>query len=166
MGLDHGICMKKKGKGRNKYTELAYFRKCNQIHGWFLKHCIAREYGEPRDWNGDMFPITREDLVKLHTELKFILEHCTLRPGIVRNGYTYKELFGKKRRINNYEWGKKIRNKKLAKEFFPTTEGFFFGSYEYDELYRDQLEETEKDIAKILKEVDFDKYNVYYWGWW
>lgn len=44
---------------------------------------------------------------------------------------------------------------------FEETSGFFFGS-----SCKQDFEESLKDFEKVLKEVDFDEYAVYYFSWW
>ena len=54
----------------------------------------------------------------------------------------------------------------LAPELLPTQQGFFFGSIDYDEYYLDQIELTIQQIDEVLRTVDFDKYDVYYYSSW
>ena len=49
-------------------------------------------------------------------------------------------------RINNIE-----SNKETAKEEFPTTEGFFYGSTEYDEFYFETNNEFKSDLIELQK---------------
>ena len=49
-------------------------------------------------------------------------------------------------RINNIE-----SNKETAKEEFPTTEGFFYGSTEYDEFYFETKNEFKSDLIELQK---------------
>lgn len=53
----------------------------------------------------------------------------------------------------------------LAPTLLPTSDGFFFGSTEYNEFYFEDLEETIKIIDKALAETDFDKEEVFYYAW-
>lgn len=52
------------------------------------------------------------------------------------------------------------------KRIMPTQSGFFFGSVEYDEYYRRQLEITIEKITAILEETDFEKYSIEYHSSW
>lgn len=60
-----------------------------------------------------------------------------------------------------------MENHDYAKELLPTTDGFFFGSTEYDEYYFDDVEHVYNDCNKILEnmsktdEPDF----VFYANW-
>jgi len=47
----------------------------------------------------------------------------------------------------------KSKNKELAEELLPTQAGFFFGSYEIDEWYWEQVEDTLVQLGRILSKV-------------
>lgn len=53
----------------------------------------------------------------------------------------------------------------LAEELLPTQEGFFFGSYDYDEYYFEDIEFTKKELSKLLNSnnVNFDFYYQSSW---
>lgn len=53
-----------------------------------------------------------------------------------------------------------------ASELLPTSSGFFFGDTEYDDYYYGDLRYTVEILDKILKETDFDKYQIEYEEWW
>ena len=61
---------------------------------------------------------------------------------------------------------KVIKNPKLASEVMPTSNGFFFGSTEYNERYFDQLKETMDSIQRIFDTTDFDTEVIEYTEWW
>lgn len=50
---------------------------------------------------------------------------------------------------------------RLAKELLPTREGFFFGTYEYDDDYYEDLKNTCEQLEPIIKEGELS--NVYYY---
>ena len=52
-----------------------------------------------------------------------------------------------------------------AAELLPTSEGFFFGSQDYDEWYFRELEDTKNNIQQILNNFDFEKEKVVYYEW-
>jgi hypothetical protein len=62
---------------------------------------------------------------------------------------------------------KVLLDNSLADELLPTQEGFFFGSYEYDEYYYQDLKDTIEDIDKLKKSSIYDKieYFVYHSSW-
>ena len=60
---------------------------------------------------------------------------------------------------------KVLSDRSKASEVMPTSEGFFFGSNEYDERYYHELEQTAKDLSEIINEIDFDEFDVVYDEW-
>lgn len=69
--------------------------------------------------------------------------------------------------INIYETRGEVELQKLAPNILPTTQGFFFGGYAYDECYIEDC----KDFLKIYKIIDNDffeqeEYNFYYQASW
>lgn len=48
----------------------------------------------------------------------------------------------------------------------PTQEGFFFGSYEYDEGYREDLEQTIHGLEKFLEDKNKPSMDLYYHSSW
>ena len=59
-----------------------------------------------------------------------------------------------------------LENKKLANTLMPTKSGFFFGNTEYDETYFWQLEDTIKQLEKVINETDWDNEDIFYFEWW
>lgn len=53
-----------------------------------------------------------------------------------------------------------------AEELLPVASGFFFGSYEYDEWYFSQLEDTIQMLKKTLDNPKFMQYDFYYRSSW
>lgn len=49
---------------------------------------------------------------------------------------------------------------------FPTSEGFFFGSTEYDQYYWSDVEEVKSWVSSTLKSFDFDNHDLFFWAWW
>lgn len=58
-----------------------------------------------------------------------------------------------------------LNDRSKASEVLPTTEGFFFGSIEYDEWYFNTLEKTIEDITPILSDGDIKDGDLWYYGW-
>ena len=58
-----------------------------------------------------------------------------------------------------------LADRKLAEEYLPVTEGFFFGSYDYDDWYFKDLEETEAALVSILEEFDEQYWFTYQSSW-
>ncbi|CEE91897.1 hypothetical protein [Xenorhabdus koppenhoeferi] len=53
-----------------------------------------------------------------------------------------------------------------CRELFPTREGFFFGSTEYDKYYWFDVETIKNWVKGILSSFDFENQNLYFWAWW
>lgn len=99
-------------------TEEIYWRKANQIHGWFVENVQYH--------NDDCgyYPVTKDELKELKSCCKDVL-----------------------------------KNKNMAKQLLPTYSGCFFGSYEYDEYYFEQIKFTKNQIEEILeKDYDYFEY--------
>lgn len=92
-------------------VNVAYWRKCNQIHAWFVKHV---QNGVD---NCEEYYVSRE-------QLQLLLDTCKLV----------------------------LMQKEEAANLLPVQEGFFFGSYEYDEYYFEDIQYTVDQIEKILTE--------------
>lgn len=59
-----------------------------------------------------------------------------------------------------------LRNRDKANELLPTANGFFFGSYDYDEGYFDDLIQTKAIIENVLALDNFNRYDIYYSSSW
>lgn len=60
-------------------------------------------------------------------------------------------------------------NKKVveeARKLLPPTPGFFFGSYDIDIHYLDDVKDVRNVAEEILEEFDFDKGRLLYDTWW
>lgn len=142
----------------NIREEIGYWRKANQIHNWFVENvqdgeddcCYHKE-------------CTKEILEKLYNTCKTVLESCTLVDGKVNNGKEYTKENGWR---ELYEDGQIVLDTSVAEELLPTSAGFFFGSYDYDEYYVDDLLNTMKIIDKALKETNFENEAIYYGSSW
>lgn len=62
---------------------------------------------------------------------------------------------------------KVLEDNTKAEELLPTTQGFFFGKYDYDEDYFEGLRDTKTKIQKIIEEEgeDGDGEYVYHSSW-
>ncbi len=102
----------------------AYWRKANQIHGWFVRNV--------QDGEDDCksYYVSRENLQEL-------VDLCR----------------------------KVLANRELAAELLPPNQGFFFGGYEYDDYYFDDLQRTADEITALLEAVD-DSWSFEYQSSW
>ena len=139
------------------YEDIAYWRKANMIHKWF----VGRVQGGVDDCEYHD-EVTKADLEALRDACKEVLEESVLVDGKIKNGYT----FGGGKEVPNYVDGKKVANPKAAKRLLPTVDGFFFGGTDYDEYYINDIRYTYEVVCKILAETDFDKQMIYYSSSW
>lgn len=61
------------------------------------------------------------------------------------------------------EWLLVNRDPEQAAEELPTTDGFFFGSTDYDDCYWDGLEETVAQLKPLIDWIQSDEANVLVW---
>lgn len=124
--------------------EVAYWRKANQIHKWFIDNCA--------DGDGDRttMDVSREQLVELLGLCKKVVDASELIDGKINNGQQYQD--GKW--VDIKVDGKYIKDASMAQELLPTESGFFFGGTDYDEYYISDLNDTIKVLEEELKTED------------
>lgn len=137
--------------------EIAYWRKANQIHNWFVENVQ-----EGKDDCGDYY-VEQEQLRELVNLCKKIIDVAKLEDGEIHMSTTYEA--GKV--TENYEKGKIITNVEEIEELLPTSSGFFFGSTQYDEYYLGQLQDTIDMLEPYLSEK-YDDFSIsfYYSSSW
>lgn len=155
------------GKEQEHYTftnhpveievEIAYWRKFNALHKWFMDVC-----GEGDD-NGSELWVHPKDLQQLYKIIKKLKDELVLVDGKVSDGYS---LNNRGEKVYYYEDGKVIANPELAKNLLPTQDGFFFGSTDYDEYYYYDIEYTEKVLKETVEAPDFNEWRYYYRASW
>jgi len=123
--------------------DIYYWRKANAIHNWFVKNVVQND-----DYNGDDVYVSTDNLKKLLTVCEKVIKASKLIKGKVKNGYKILD-GGLKQPI--MKDGKFIEDPTIAKELLPTTDGFFFGSTDYDEYYLNDIKETAKMIKELLE---------------
>lgn len=94
-------------------VKVAYWRKSNQIHQWFVDNCQGGEDDCRKTY------VQREQLQEL-------VDVCN----------------------------QVLADHNLAEELLPTSDGFFFGSTEYDEWYFGDLMQTVEMLEKALRMPD------------
>ena len=92
-------------------VQVAYWRKANQIHKWFVDHV---QNGVD---NCEEYYVSRE-------QLQLLLDTCKIL----------------------------LIDKEEASQLLPVQEGFFFGSYEYNEYYWSDIQDTVEQLEKVLTE--------------
>lgn len=124
--------------------EVAYWRKANAIHNWFVTNCNGGE-----DNNGSMYVYT-EQLQELLETIDKVLNSVRLKKGKIHVGTTYKD--GKSEEM--YEDGKVVANPEVCEKYLPTASGFFFGNTDYHEYYIEELKRTRDILAEELSNPD------------
>lgn len=156
MGLDMWLNKRGKSKIEKMPTEVAYWRKANQIHKWFVENVQNNiddcgEYIVPKE--------KLEELIKVCEE---VINNSELIDGKINNGKVYK----------NGEWepiveeGKVIKDSSKAEELLPTANGFFFGSTDYDEYYLNKVQYTLDTLKEILESTNFEESEITYNSSW
>ena len=138
------------------FTEIAYWRKANEIHNYFVEHV---QHGVDDCGTYDVSKKQLEDLLYKCKEVERI---AVLEKSKVVNGYTFEN--GKE--IPMYEDGEVIVNAEEVAAILPTQGGFFFGSTDYDKYYMEDIKYTIDILEKILEETDFDTEAVCYHSSW
>ena len=123
---------------------VAYWRKANAIHKWFVDNC-----GDGIDECQTM-EVSKEKLEELLDTAQKVKDSCVLVDGEIQNGYRF--INGKE--VPIMVKGKYIKDFSVAEELLPVAEGFFFGSTKYDEWYFENIESTIEQISEILKTTD------------
>jgi len=127
-----------------KYVEeeVAYWRKANQIHNWFVQNV---QNGD--DNCGDYY-VDKEQLQELVNTCKKVIKASKLVDGKIINGQSMKD--GKW--VNNLENGQVIEDPTIAEELLPTSSGLFFGGTNYDKWYLGDLQNTIDMLEPYLSE--------------
>lgn len=123
--------------------QVAYWRKANQIHNWFVKTVQngVDDCGE--------YDVSKEQLQTLVELCKTVLNSVELVDDKVTNGF---------RSVKGgpfepiLEDGQQIAQKKIAADLLPTAAGFFFGSTDYDQYYIEDLKSTVEQLEPLLTE--------------
>jgi len=154
----HKITVKKGGKTRTDIKperisyiteEVAYWRKFNALHGWFVNECANGVDECQSIYVGED---KLKELLELLKKVQMVINQSELKVVVLKdwNGEDYKQKV--------YKCEKKI------KELLPPTEGFFFGGYEVDEWYKNSVDETVTTIEDLLKEHEESKENGLWCG--
>tara|TARA_R100000700_G_scaffold33573_1_gene41340 strand:- start:459 stop:929 length:471 start_codon:yes stop_codon:yes gene_type:complete len=104
--------------------EVAYWRKANMIHNWFVEN-VQDGVDNCAQYYVD------------YNQLKELLYICAGLQEVYKE-YKDKEKF-----------------KEVAEKLLPTTEGFFFGNYEYAEEYMTDIESTIEQLKDISKDEEY-----------
>ncbi len=125
---------------------VAYWRKANAIHEWFVQNV---QYGE--DDCGE-YSVSIEQLKELIDLCKQTIVYVPAQPKIEK---TEKDWNGKDYTYTIYDVKEDVS--------LPTAGGFFFGSTDYDEWYIESLQNTIDQLEPLLLEEDGDFYYQSSW---
>ena len=124
---------------------VAYWRKANAVHGWFV-----RRVQDGQDDCGT-YRVTRTQLQELRDLCAEVLEVAITSEGQpVQNGTTY---YPGGKVVPQFTEGRAILNSEQVEKLLPTVSGFFFGSTGYDEWYIRDVENTVELLDKALNDV-------------
>jgi hypothetical protein len=149
----HTVTVKKGGKKRTDIDpkrisyiveDVAYWRKFNALHGWFVNECA-----DGKDDCKEMY-VSIETLQKITNILKQV------KNVIDKSEKTTKVLQdwdNKDYEVSTYKCEDEVN------ELLPPTQGFFFGAYEIDDWYKQDVEKTIEIFEELLK----DEYGDYYY---
>lgn len=158
MGLD--IYFSKRKIGKRKQEEVAYFRKVNCLVAW-VEHNV-REFDNCED-----VVLSKEDITNLRDDARKVVE-------ILKNAKFYNQEYECGSSFDNKTNTRKvmIETKKVYKDIddvlliLPTQEGFFYGDTDIDEYYFENIKRIVKEMNKILREIDFNEYEIIFHCWW
>jgi hypothetical protein len=153
----HKITVKKDNKIRKDIKperisyvveEVAYWRKFNALHNWFIQNCADGED------NCRPVYVEKSNFVELLNNLRQVKESLDKSPKkmvSVASGWANGE--------KTFEDVEVFEDTSVAEELLGTASGCFFGSTDYDKWYYDDVVKT---IA-IIEEVVADETGDYYY---
>jgi hypothetical protein len=157
------------GNGETVVTEVAYWRKANAIHKWFVDNV---QDGEDNCQESDIDIDTLKRLRDLCIEVFSRMQGMVLRVP-KKDVDKFKEFYGDKKEYKQrividpknldaieYATGYHVvADTSACQELLPTTSGFFFGNTEYDGNYFWSLYKTIKMIDRIIAQDEEDRKN-------
>jgi hypothetical protein len=160
----HSVNVTKNGQPTNikpervSYVEeqIMYWRKSNQIHGWFVNN--TEEVS-----NNVKYRVSKTDLEVLLETCKKVVEvlnGCPKKTIQVVGGWKD----GKEYMVDVETFdGEDVED--IVKEILPPKQGFFFGGYEIDNWYKEDIENTIKFLEEELPNCKDDDEFEYYASW-
>ena len=151
-----GIHPTKEAPSFNITATVAYWRKANAIHNWFVENCQ-----EGKDECQTSY-VSRKQLAELRDSCRNALSCAEMREGVVNVGTAY----GPDGVRQLTEPGQLVTNKAQVAKILPTKGGFFFGGTDYDEAYIDDLKETADTLDRLLSDKALATYDFEYHASW
>lgn len=134
--------------------EVMYWRKANQIHGWFCNHTQELH-------DNVLYSVEREQLAQLLEDCKKVLKilnKSKKKPAQVVGGWK-----GGKEYMVDIEVYDEVDE---VLEILPPTQGFFFGSDEIDDYYKEDIVDTIKFLEEELSKEDSGSVSYEYYASW
>jgi hypothetical protein len=125
--------------------QVAYWRKANAIHDWFVQNCQ-----EGRDECQESY-VTMLQLQELYDACVLVRDNSKLKDGNVNNGATIEKVGDEIVEKPIIVKGKVIEDSSVAEDLLPTADGFFFGGTDYDEYYMQDILNT---IEMLKPEIE------------
>ena len=133
-----------------------YWRKANAIHNWFVQNV---QNGED---DCDHYDVSKDELITLRDLCNAVITKAKQITGPVKIGEV--SVNGNEF-VPKFKDGVIIENQEEIKSLMPTTDGFFFGSTNYDEYYLNDIKETKQVIDNILNSDTTGWEFEYYSSW-
>ena len=151
-GLKAAINLIDDAKISSVTEQIAYWRKANAIHNWFVQN-VQDGVDDCKEYTFGV-----EEIEQLVTLCKDVLKTAKTKEGKVVNGQTFKD--GKWEDI--MADGVVVTNPEEVAELLPPTEGFFFGSTDIDGYFLDDIKSTIEQLEPYLaKEKDREGNDAY-----
>jgi len=139
---------------------VAYWRKANAIHQWFVDNVQdgvddCKEYYVDKEKLQELLDLVTDTIKSLKDSPKKTIQIETGAKSDGKGNFetTYGDL-------------EVFKDTSVAEDLLPVSEGFFFGSYEYDEYYLEDLEYTKKVCEEIMREPESWEVSYYYESSW
>lgn len=151
-GIRGGIDLIEDEKISSITERIAYWRKANAIHSWFVNNV---QDGVDECQEASFSVEKMQELVDLCKE---VLKTAKTKKGKVVNGQTFKNGEWE----NQYEDGLEVTNPEEIMELLPPMDGFFFGSTDVDGYFLEDVQSTIDQLEPYLAKDEEGKYIHYY----
>lgn len=142
--------------------EYHYWRKANAIHNFFVNE-VQDGVDDCNSYNVPKSVI--EDLAERCDLVLQILDKCPRKEAEYCCGYQRNDQGEMVKMYDTYTVYDVEDNSEIQ-NLLPTQCGFFFGSTEYDEYYRNMILETKEMCDDLLATMDWDKEELTYGSSW
>lgn len=125
--------------------EIAYWRKFNALHGWFVTN-LANQVDDCKE-----IYVSEENLKELHELLMKVQETLNNAKTVET---VHKDWNGNDYTVESFDC-----ENELNELGFVPTEGFFFGGQNIDSYFKNNVDNTVKVFEEILAEIEENKKN-------